>query len=494
MQKKFLKNLGLLLFLNLLIKPFWVLGIDRSVQNAVGSEDFGFYFSILNFSFLFSILLDFGITNFNNRNIAQNSQLLNKHLSSILVLKFLLLAIYVIVSFGVGLIIGYNARQFEMLAWIVFNQFLQSFVLYLRSNVSGLLMFKTDSFLSVLDRLMMILFCSVLLWGNVTNSTFRIEWFVYSQTAAYGLSALVAFFIVIRRASFRRLSWNPPFILMILKKSAPFALLALLMVIYYRIDSVLIERLLPENTGNVQAGIYAQAYRLLDAAGMIAFLFAVLLLPLFARMLKQKLSVESLVRLSFSLLFTVSIITSLVSFFYSREVMAWLYPIHEIEPVANYTGRLGQSALIFSLLMFSFIAIASSYVFGTLLTANGNMKQLNIIAGGSVLLSLLINFILVPEMQATGSAFASLASQFLTAIAQVIVAQRIFRFRINYRFLLTLMVFAAAVVFLGLLTMRLPFEWKINLLLMLIGSAFLIPVLRLIQIKELIRILRSEQE
>jgi O-antigen/teichoic acid export membrane protein len=211
-------------------------------------------------------------------------------------------------------------------------------------------------------------------------------------------------------------------------------------------------------------------------------------------MLKQKLSVESLVRLSFSLLFTVSIITSLVSFFYSREVMAWLYPIHEIEPVANYTGRLGQSALIFSLLMFSFIAIASSYVFGTLLTANGNMKQLNIIAGGSVLLSLLINFILVPEMQATGSAFASLASQFLTAIAQVIVAQRIFRFRINYRFLLTLMVFAAAVVFLGLLTMRLPFEWKINLLLMLIGSAFLIPVLRLIQIKELIRILRSEQE
>ena len=92
MQKKFLKNLGLLLFLNLLIKPFWVLGIDRSVQNAVGSEDFGFYFSILNFSFLFIILLDFGITNFNNRNIAQNNQLLNKHFSGILILKFLLLA------------------------------------------------------------------------------------------------------------------------------------------------------------------------------------------------------------------------------------------------------------------------------------------------------------------------------------------------------------------------------------------------------------------
>ena len=79
MQKKFLTNLGLLLFLNLLVKPFWVLGIDRSVQNVVGAEEYGFYFSILNFSFLFNMFLDLGITNFNNRNIAQNAQLLNKH-------------------------------------------------------------------------------------------------------------------------------------------------------------------------------------------------------------------------------------------------------------------------------------------------------------------------------------------------------------------------------------------------------------------------------
>jgi len=159
MQKKFLTNLGLLLFLNLLVKPFWVLGIDRSVQNAVGAEDFGFYFSILNFSFLFNILLDFGVTNFNNRNIAQNSQLLNKHFSGILILKILLAVIYFTVTFSIGLIIGYNSAQFQMLAWVAFNQFLLMFILYLRSNISGLLMFKTDSVISVLDRLLMILFC-----------------------------------------------------------------------------------------------------------------------------------------------------------------------------------------------------------------------------------------------------------------------------------------------------------------------------------------------
>jgi hypothetical protein len=37
--------------------------------------------------------------------------------------------------------------------------------------------------------------------------------------------------------------------------------------------------------GKIQSSIYASAYRLLDAANMIAYLFAGLLLPLFARML-----------------------------------------------------------------------------------------------------------------------------------------------------------------------------------------------------------------
>ena len=89
MQKKFLTNLSLLLFLNLLIKPFWVFGIDRTVQNLVGVESFGFYYIVFNFSFLFNILLDLGITNFNNRNIAQNHHLLSKHFSGILLMKLL---------------------------------------------------------------------------------------------------------------------------------------------------------------------------------------------------------------------------------------------------------------------------------------------------------------------------------------------------------------------------------------------------------------------
>ena len=57
MQKKFISNLILLALLNLVIKPVAIFGIDVTVQNRVGSEDYGLYFSLLNFTYLFNILL-----------------------------------------------------------------------------------------------------------------------------------------------------------------------------------------------------------------------------------------------------------------------------------------------------------------------------------------------------------------------------------------------------------------------------------------------------
>jgi O-antigen/teichoic acid export membrane protein len=167
MQKKFLTNLAILLLLNLLVKPFWMLGIERVVQNQVGNENYGEYFALFNFSFLFNIILDFGITNFNNKNIAQNNHLLTKHFSSLFVLKLILALIYILGSLVIGLAIGYDVRLTKLLLLLGFNQFLISMVLYLRSNLQGLHLFKTDSVVSVLDRIIMITVCAVVLWGKM---------------------------------------------------------------------------------------------------------------------------------------------------------------------------------------------------------------------------------------------------------------------------------------------------------------------------------------
>lgn len=413
-QKDFVFNLCLLIFLNLLVKPFWMLGIDVGVQNSVGAASYGIYFSIFNFTMLFSMVLDMGTTNFNNRTIARNNNLLDKHLSGYIALRLLLAVAYFVAIFAAALLIGYRGFQLELLFWIGLNQFLNAFLLYVRSNISALLMFKTDSVISVTDKLLMILFCGMLLWGNVTDEPFRIEWFVWCQTLAYLITIAVALTIVLRKAKLRRLMWDGPFFWLIIKKSFPYALITLLMASYYRIDSVLLERLLPRDIAATQAGIYATAFRLLDTLVMIAYLFSVILLPLFSKMLKQQENVVPVVRTSFSLLFLYSVSAVVILYVYREPLIQFFYP-----------ETMESSVAVFRLILFGLIPISMNYLFGTLLTANGSMKVLNITAAVGIVINVVVNLVLIPRMQACGSAVASFCTQFTVSVLQFVLAMRI---------------------------------------------------------------------
>ncbi len=489
MQGKFIKNLVLLLVLNLLIKPFWILGIDRTVQNTVGAEEYGFYFAVFNFSFLFNIFLDLGITNFNNKNIAQNKQLLTKYMSNILVLKLMLFFLYLAITFVSAFFINYSQEQLRLLYFLAINQFLLSFILYLRSNLGGLHLFRTDSMISVLDRSLMIIICGVLIWGNVVDE-FKIQYYIYAQTAGYAITVLVTFLLVIQhtRRRFLRLTWNFPFLLAIIRQSFPFAVLVLLMTFYNRIDSVMLERLLED--GARYSGIYASAYRLLDATNMIAYLFAVLLLPIFARMIKQRQSIEELVKLAFTLIIAPASIIAIAAFFYSSQIMELLYPIHAGETIEAFHYRIYESSRVFGLLMTCFIAISTTYIFGTLLTANGNLMQLNSVAFSGMVLNIFLNFLLIPAFQATGSAVASLFTQLLVATVQILVVRKIFRLQTNHGFLLRLVLFIAGTVLIAWLSTMLPFPWIVNLAAMGICSLSLAIAIRLVSLWNIYQLIR----
>lgn len=420
LQRRLVSGLFWLLLANLIVKPFWLLGVEVGVQNAVGNEAYGFYYALFSFSYIFNILLDLGITNFNTRNIAQHPQLIRKHLSGILGIKILLLGLYLVVTFSVGLLMGYGSQEFKLLALLTACQFLNSLILYLRSNFEGLLLFKWDSLFSVLDRILMILICGALLWGPkfpVLNSQFTIFTFVYAQLAAYALTALLAFVVIARKAGFQRLRWNWPFFLVILRKSAPFALLVLLMAAYGRVDSVILRPL----AGDAQAGIFAGAFRLLDALTMVAYLVSVPLLPVFSRLCVKKeagrqAELAGTIRIVFWPVMLFAIVAAVGCAVFAEPLMRLLY--HD---------NAAQYVPVFRVVIFGIIPICLTYIFGTLLTAGGYLRQLNIFAAATLLLNIAVNLILIPHMGAVGSACASLTAQSFMALAQLVLAVRLFR-------------------------------------------------------------------
>ena len=494
MQKKLLSGLFWVLLLNLLIKPFWLLGIEVGVQNAVGAEEYGFYFAIFNLAYIFNILLDLGITSFNTRNIAQHPQLIDKHLPHLLTIKLLLLAFYVVVTFSTGLLLGYNSRQFYLLAFLTFNQFLNSLILYLRSNFEGLLLFKWDSVISILDRVIMIVICGALLWLP-RHPSFKIEYFVYAQTAAYLLTALIALTVLVGKTGFSRLHFSRPFTLAILKQSLPFALLVLLMASYNRLDPVLLQKLSPVGLGNFNAGIYASAFRLLDALTMIAYLVSVPLLPIYAKLTKSPTpELASTTRIVTSLSLVYSITAAITLSQMDSPLMDLLYKEHS-----------QASAEVFRILVYGIIPISLTYVFGTLLTAGGRLRQLNILALCTLTINILINIFCIPRWGAVGSAWASLIAQSFMAATQIAVALRIYHLYhrrhslpigINgstVSYILKIACFTLCIISCNLLPTAANSMW-IRLLLVGVVALIAAILLRLIDINEIKTILKNQEQ
>lgn len=481
MKRKFVTNLILLLFLNLLVKPFYIFGIDRTVQNLVGDESYGLYFALFNFSLLLNIILDVGITSFNNRNISQHSFLLKKHLSHIVGLKFILAGIYAILCLLVAFIIGYNSIQFHLLFFLIINQFLSSFILYLRSNISGLQLFRTDSIISVLDRIILIIICGgIILYTDLLNGDLGIKWFVYAQTLAYGLTVIITFVVVLSRSGKIRIQIDPVFLLTILRKSYPYALLILLMSLYNRLDSVMLERLLPDPLGKEQAGVYAQSFRLLDAVSNFGLLFSALLLPIFSKMLKTGESIGQMLKLSYSLIIVPALIVAVSCIFYNQEIMELLY--HSVQE---------ENTEILGILMTGFIGIATTYIFGTLLTANGSLKQLNIMALCGMLLNISLNLILIPRYLAYGAAYSSLITQIATAASQVIIALYIFKLKTGYRFFILFSAFIGGTIVLAFVSRNFD-SWGTGYIFLIASASLLAFLLRLLNLKDLYKIIRYE--
>lgn len=460
-NREFIFNIFLLLFINLLIKPFFIFGIDLTVQNRVG-PDYGLYFALLNLAYVFQILNDFGLQNFNNRNISQHPHLLPKYFPNFLALKLLLSTAYVIITLiAAFFVFGYGVRELPLLLILLVNQVLVQLIFFLRSNVSGLGYYRIDSILSALDKLLMLFTCGALLWANPLPIPFTIETFALAQTFALAMTVVIVYLLLRAKVQFSiKPSWAKnwraglPAILFLLRKSLPYALVILLMFAYSRLDAVILERMLPD--GKVHADVYAGAYRLLDACNMFGYLFATLLLPMFARLLRRHelVEVRSLISLSFKLIWSGAITLTSAIFFARMHLIQLMMPARASEYRWDLLG----------ILIWVFVPVCVIYIFSTLLTAHERLMQMNRFFIIGILIDLMLNFLLIPEYKAYGAAIATLTTHLFVATTVVWLCVRTFQFKPSRKGLIQVPAYALFVIVCDwCLFERTSFNWPVQM-------------------------------
>ncbi len=416
MLKKYLSDIAFMQFLNLLIKPIWILLIDRAVQNALPQDVYGNYFALFNFSLMFFIILDLGLNGYNTTQVSRDNRKIASISGNIIGLKILLAVVYSIIVFLVGSILGYNSSEFAILAMLCILQTVTSFNQYLRTIVASLQKFKWDGVFMVLDRVVVISLCSVLLWGGIDTLKLNINNFIWAQIIGVSLVLVVLIIFLANHLKEIKISFNLNKIIPLLKQSWPFALLITLMGLYNYVDSVMLKSLV----GDSKAGEYALGYRLFYALLMFAQIFSGVLLPFFSKNMVNKEVIDRVSTYTFKLLFTIGITTACICFAYQREMMEILYP----------QKATADSITAFGILMFGFIGSAMVLVYGTLLTAMLSLKQLNIAAFVTLVINLILNSILIPIYGATGAAIATITSQLLFGGLCYQIAYRKIRFTI----------------------------------------------------------------
>ncbi len=467
-----------MVFVNFLIKPFWVFGIDRTVQNKLGEQEYGLYFAIFNFTYLFQILLDFGLQNYNNREVAADRNKINSLLPNILFFKTLLFIIYLILCVSVAYPLGYLSKPF---IWIILiNQILLSFTIYLRSNISAHQLFIKDALLSVLDKLLMIIFCGCLIWGNISHLQLTVFNFALAQMAAYIITFLVCLFFSFQLTSQIKLSLNFHQFLSISKETLPYAIIHFLMTTYYRIDGVMLERLQGSN-GASESGIYAQGYRIMESLNNIGYLFATILLPMFAYRIAQKAEIKTLLKSSLSVIYCLAVSLIVCFFTYRLELMQLLYN----------TANSAYSAEVFGYLLLNFFPVAILYVIGTLLTANQNFRLMILTLVIAVIINISLNYFLIIRLGAKGAGIATLITQLFMLVCYSVYTFRIFSLSINIRYILQLLGFGALCILLLFILNSIqfsastPLNLAYHILLYLICIPVLSYILGLVNLKSL---------
>jgi len=393
----FLKGLSWLVFLNVIVKPVWIFGIDRQLQNTIGHETYGSYFSVLNLSIILSFIMDAGITNRLNRQLASGQA---ADIKKMFWLKCILSLIYLFTIYSVCRLSG--IEKIDTVLLVCGIQILTSFLLFLRALLTAEQQFVKDAWLSVIDKLLMIFIAGALFYLPFFASAITLNTFLWIQMACTASTVFIAFGFTANNFSGNNHFAESSF--RIIRSALPFIVIVLFMSVHNRLDGFLLERM--HKNGAYEAGVYASGFRLLDAGNMVGYLASSFLVPFIARHLKTPLLIQRLIlNLRHALIIFSLLVVSFITVF------------------ASWTRELLYPAIAYnlsSIIVLTISALPAYYlihIYGSLLTAARQLKTFIGIIFLSVIINVVINLFFIPVYGATACCIAALISQYICAIS-----------------------------------------------------------------------------
>ena len=405
-----IKNIGLLVILNLLIKPTWLL-MEFLVQDRISHEQYGLYAALFSLSFLFVNFADFGINLFITKKLASEPESLRKVFANTIAFKLLMCVLYPVLITSLGYLLGYRDQEIWYLLMLGFVQSFLQTIYFFRANLQSKQFFKIDAFASVFDRILLIVIIGAMLVLNVVS----LDNFIYGILITSLFTFLVFYFVIIRLYGWIAPKINVTELQEILKSSFPFALVGILYAVNERMDMVMLERL-GGVEGDKFAGWYAAAYRWLDAFMMYLWTVLPVFFARFSFFHRKPEEQQKLLNVGQVIVFIPMLFVCTVIFFYAEK----LFLLFENSSL----NEINHMADLLRVLVFHGLIQGAFAIYGTYLNASGFEKNVSRMVVFSILINFLLNLFLIPVYGAIAAAYATLLSSLMVSVLYIIFIVR----------------------------------------------------------------------
>jgi len=352
--------------------------------------EIGQYVFALSFTLIFSVLIDVGLGYVLTTEVAKDKSRAQEYWQNTIGFKLIAIAGTIIIAWVAINLMGYSGLTRELVYISFIIMVLDSFMLSAYSLIRAYQNLWWESLGTVLFQFI------VAIAGFIITQFTRDLRFIILALVLAGLVNVT--YSWNRLASFGIKLW-PKFDSLVIKKllilAWPFGVALLLTRLYGYSDTVLLSWL----AGDAAVGYYSVAYKITFAWQFIASAFAASLLPGFSSYFAgDKSLLVSTFTKSVHYLNVISFPLAAGFFVLGPAVIRFIYPQYQ------------AAILPLQILIFSLVFIFLTFPVGSLLSAGGRQKRntLNLLI--TVVISVALNIMLIPQYQAVGAAVASLVS------------------------------------------------------------------------------------
>lgn len=420
-KQSFFKNIGIAIILNILVKPASLL-LENVVQDRVGHAVWGQYAAASALCFLAGMLADLGIGAFATQQYASNPEELRKHFPHLWGIKLALILFFPFIIITFAWLKGDSLYQLVFIFCVALITSLTQASEFLRFYIRALQDFKIDSYLSVLEKVLYVVGMSFLLYIGLSIETFiglRIAiWIVTFATVYYFLVQIIGFHLP--KIHFSK-------VIPTLRGSIVFSLLTILASVNEKIDQVLLKELVNET----ETGLYAGAYRWLDAVLMYLWIVLPFFYARFAYLKDNYQEQQNLLQIG-------QVVTAIPLLFVS--VFVFFYPEKLLFLFSHSQGaEIERMSQCLQILFVGCGIYAIFSIFDNVMTSTGYTKQVNIVLVLCIIQNIALNLLFIPKYGAIASAYATITSYLTMGIGYIVIMEKYMQIKVPYQQLFKLL-------------------------------------------------------